>query len=86
MYRPVPSATNEPDRSSSPGARRDALGLSAEDRLVQEQSLARLDAAVRDELVAGLEQDEVAHDDVLARQPVRLPVAHDGRGRHDEGR
>jgi hypothetical protein len=60
--------------------------LAAEDRLVERQPLARDERPVGDDLVAGLDVDEVADHDLLDRDLSLLAVADDGCVRGDEGR
>ena len=62
----------------------DSLGLTGEDRLVQHQATRGDDHAVGDELVAGLDPDQIAGDDLLGAQLDRLAVAHGHRPRRDQ--
>jgi hypothetical protein len=58
--------------------------LAAENRLVEGERLARNDVPVGDDLVARLDADEVADDDVLDPDPTRLALANHRRVRRDE--
>lgn len=58
--------------------------LAREDRFVEQQRVARLQAAIGDDLIAWAKLHEVAADDVGDREPEQASVANHGRGRRDE--
>ena len=62
----------------------DRLCLTREDRLIDGEGGSRVEPPVRNHLVARLQLDEVARDDLLDADEPRLPVAHDSPRRGDE--
>ena len=64
----------------------DAVGLAGEHRLVEGEAAALGHLAVGDQLVAGLDPDPVARDDLLGAQLDQLAVADDLRLRRDQQR
>ena len=85
-YAPAPSTANEPERTSSPRLRDAGVGLAGQDRLVEREPVAALERPVGDDLVALLDQDEVALDDLVDVDVPRRAVAHDRGVRRDERR
>jgi hypothetical protein len=69
-----------------PGPPPDRLGLAGENRLVDGERGRRLETSVGDDLVARLQLDEVAGDELVHADQSRLAVADDACGRGDEGR
>jgi hypothetical protein len=55
------------------------LRLAGQDRLVEQEPFARPELPVGDQLISGLEDDEVAFNDLVLRERPGVSVAHDGR-------
>jgi hypothetical protein len=66
------------------GRARHGLGLSGQDRFVDEQPGRGLQPSVRHDLVARAQPHQIAGDDFLDRDLSRRPVADDGRRRRDQ--
>jgi len=64
-YAPVPSATNAPDRTSSPTARPGRLGFPGRDRLVEPQVRGSQDRTVGNHLIPRRDHHHVVDDDPL---------------------
>src|SRR5947208_3332264 len=58
--------------------------LAGQDRLVERQAVRRLDPSVRHDLVARLDAQEVADDDIADADRAGATVSYDGGGRRDE--
>ena len=83
---PPPATQKLPDRTLVAERARDRVGLAGQHRLVELQRARLEQAAVGDHLLARLEPDRVALDDVVDRHRDRLAVAQHAGARGDEQR